>query len=91
MLQANVSQAAAGVVVTTSGSDVSFKELFILGLFFALFFYSIFSFMKIWNTTYREIGAFYHYVEDPTPSPSPSPSRKSSIRRGFKDFNEKFT
>lgn len=61
----------------TSGMEVKPKEIFILGLFFALFSYSIISFVKIWNKTYRDVGAFYHFEHPPIKD---SPRRDSSIK-----------
>ena len=60
-----------------SGMDIKLKEIFILGLFFALFSYSIISFIKIWNKTYRDVGAFYHFEHPPV---NDSPRRASSIK-----------
>ena len=70
------------IKVVTSGSTVSGKELFILGLFFSLFFYSIFSFLKIWNNTYRTIETFYYFKEqEPMEVESPLEPRKLSVAR----------
>ena len=81
MLMVNSSQAElqhGTIKVVTSGATVSIKELFILSLFFSLFFYAIFSFLKIWNNTLGEIGTFYFY-EEPEEVESPPESRKHSI------------
>ena len=81
MLMVNSSQAELQhdpIKVVTSGATVSLKELFILSLFFSLFFYAIFSFLKIWNNTLGEIGTFYFY-EEPEEVESPPESRKHSI------------
>ena len=81
MLMVNSSQAELQhdtIKVVTSGATVSLKELFILSLFFSLFFYAIFSFLKIWNNTLGEIGTFYFY-EEPEVVESPPESRKHSI------------
>ena len=75
MLMTNYS--SISIVPITSGTDVKLKELFILGLFFALLFYSIISFMKIWNKTYRDVGAFYHFEQ---PRKNDSQRRASSIK-----------
>ena len=75
MLMKNYS--SISIVPITSGTDVKLKELFILGLFFALLFYSIISFMKIWNKTYRDVGAFYHFEQ---PRKNDSQRRASSIK-----------
>ena len=47
----------------TQGVSVSFKEIFILGLFLAVFLYSLISFLKIWNTTYRGISHIEYYQD----------------------------
>ena len=47
----------------TQGVSVSLKEIFILSLFLAIFLYSLISFLKIWNTTYKGISHF-EYSQD---------------------------
>ena len=69
------------IKVVTSGSAVSTKEIFILSLFFSLFFYSIFSFLKIWNSTYRTIETSYFYKEPIIEVESPLEPRKLSVAR----------
>ena len=61
----------------TEMEDIKLKEICILGLFFALFSYSVISFLKIWNKTYRDVGAFYHFEH---PRINDSPRRASSIK-----------
>ena len=59
----SVSQKTIG----TSDVSVSFKEIFILSLFFLLLFYSIASFLNNWSKNYRGINhvPFYAtYMED---------------------------
>jgi hypothetical protein len=59
----SVSQKTIG----TSDFSVSFKEIFILSLFFLLLFYSIASFLHNWSKNYRGINhvPFYaDYMED---------------------------
>ena len=75
MLTTNTS--SVRFVSVTSGVEIKLKEIFILGLFFALFSYSVISFVKIWNRTYRNVGAFYHFEH---PRINDSPRRASSIK-----------
>ena len=80
------------IIIRTSGTKIHFKEIVILGIFFALFFYSLVTFLRIWNNTYRAIESFYHYeesfeIESPISVPqSRKPSRISS-RRNTRKFS----
>ena len=53
------------ITIKTSGVGVSFKELFILAVFLALFLYSVISFLKIWDTSYRAISQSQNYQSPP--------------------------
>ena len=55
------------ITIKTSGVGVSFKELFILALFLALFLYSVLSFLKTWDTAYRPISQS-HIYQSPAPT-----------------------
>ena len=53
------------ITIKTSGLGVSFKEFFILAVFLAIFLYSVISFLKIWDTSYRAISQTHNYQSTP--------------------------
>ena len=71
----------AHIQVTTSGTHVNLTEIVILTMFFALFFYSIFSLISIWNRTYGDIGPSSYYFYEHAEPDSPVMSRSASYSR----------
>ena len=91
----SVSQKTIG----TSDFSVSFKEIFILSLFFLLLFYSIASFLNNWSKNYRGINhvPFYAaYMEDHQENgkhepinPGSKPKRSPTVMVGDLKHNKK--
>ena len=61
----NFDEVQPPITIKTSGLGVSFKEFFILAVFLALFLYSVISFLKIWDTSYRAISQSQNYQSPP--------------------------
>ena len=71
--------------VRTSGTAVSLKEFLILALFLAVFLYSVISFLKIWDSTYRDISQSHFYQDRTEDNHKEEQSLEAALPPGFYD------